>query len=187
MTQIVYDLEYMKLVITSADICYEILEEVKLISLDSQFSKWENLVKTQDTVVGIALNVLPEIKYEVEQAIIEVLQKKIELKQQQQQQQQQQEQLQGQQQQQGQQQPSKKTNDNVTIIVDIIEFMSLCEFYSNASTQLQELLFQFQKQFLPFHQDLADKMFKIASISRPPTTIDDKSVPATANKGKRRK
>ena len=176
MTQIVYDLEYMKQVITSSDTCYEFLEEVKLISLDSQFAKWDNLVNTQETVVGIALNVLPEIKYEVEQAIIEVLQKKIELKQQQQQEQQQ------------QQQPSKKTNDNVTIIVDIIEFMSLCEFYSNASTQLQDLLFQFQKQFLPFHEDLADKMFKIASISRPTTTIDvNKSVPATANKGKRRK
>ena len=178
MTQIVYDLEYMKLIITSADQCYEVLEEVKLIALDSQFAKWEHFVNTQETVVGIALNVLPEIKFEVEQAIIEVLQKKIEMKQQQQQQQEQQQ----------QQQISKKSNDNVAISVDIIDFMSLCEYYSNASKQLEDLFFQFQKQFIPFQQDLADKMFKIASISRPPTTIDDdKTTQSTATRGKRRK
>ena len=42
-TSTVYDLKYMKSIITTPDLCYEVLEEVKLIALDSQFAKWEHL------------------------------------------------------------------------------------------------------------------------------------------------
>lgn len=172
----VYDLEFMKTVITNADICYEVLEEVKLIALDSQFAKWEHLINSQESVVGVALHTLPEIKWEVEQAIKEVLNKKLELREQQQQQ---------------QQQNTKNVENSVKkiaetlITVDMIEFISVCEFYSNSSLQVQELLFQFQKSLLPFNTNLAEKMFKMASISRSNIVINDNNV--ATSKGKKRR
>lgn len=154
---LVCDREYMKSIIVNPDICYEVLEEVKMISLDSQFAKWQSLVDIQDSVVGIALNVLPEIKFEVEQAIIEVIKKKTEVKQ--------------------------------DLIVDITEFLSLCEFYCNGSTQLQDLYFQFQKQFLPYSQELVEKMLKLASISRPSTIneVSSQSKTPSTSTGRRGK
>ena len=107
-------------------------------------------------------------------AIIEVIKKKAEVK------------LQDQQQQQQQQEQPQQQQVSDSVTVDIIEFMSLCEFYSNGSIALLDLLNQFQKQFLPFHQDSVEKMFKMANMSRPITTVNVTKTPATAA-GKRKK
>ena len=168
MTEIIqWNKEYMKSIITTSDQCYETLEEVKMISLDSQFAKWQSLVELQNSVIGIALNVLPEIKYEVEQAIIEVIRKRAAVKE--------------------QQQEVESKQQTIQIIVDITEFLSLCQFYCNGSTQLQDLYSQFQKQFLPYNQELVEKMLKRASITRPSTDNEVQSKTPSTSTGKRGK